>query len=297
MEASEGVCFASAPAAAQVAGAAAGGFAGGVVGSNGSLKQGVIGGLTGAAFYGVGTASPYSSSSVSSSVGNVVGHALVGCASSAAGGGKCGSGALSAGISDFAGNNMPDSFQNNLALGTTYNAVVGGTVSSLTGGKFATGAETAAFGYLFNALMHVNGLPIRQGSGALPYFDDSISDRVVGFFQSLLSQGVPIQMTDGFRTDDMQSGLTGNQYGGAAVGSSLHEAGYAFDVNWNALTTDQRNTVLQTAQQFGFQWGGPWKISDPVHFQINPFSSITARRAYIPTAQQQYRSLTNGGGQ
>jgi hypothetical protein len=30
--------------------------------------------------------------------------------------------------------------------------IAGGTTSALTGGKFATGAQTAAFGYLFNAL-------------------------------------------------------------------------------------------------------------------------------------------------
>jgi hypothetical protein len=32
--------------------------------------------------------------------------------------------------------------------------IAGGTTSAITGGKFATGAQTAAFGYLFNELMH-----------------------------------------------------------------------------------------------------------------------------------------------
>jgi hypothetical protein len=32
--------------------------------------------------------------------------------------------------------------------------IAGGTTSAITGGKFATGAQTAAFGYLFNCLNH-----------------------------------------------------------------------------------------------------------------------------------------------
>jgi len=34
--------------------------------------------------------------------------------------------------------------------------VVGGTVSVITGGKFANGAKTAAFQYLFNEVLHAN---------------------------------------------------------------------------------------------------------------------------------------------
>jgi len=81
---------------------------------------------------------------------------FVGCLSAAMSGGKCGSGAVSAGISDYASNNMPGFLtgSNNLALKTAYVSVIGGTTSVIAGGQFANGAETAAFGYLFNDLAH-----------------------------------------------------------------------------------------------------------------------------------------------
>ena len=41
-----------------------------------------------------------------------------------------------------------------MAMQTTYIAVVGGTTSVIGGRKFANGAETAAFGYLFNCVAH-----------------------------------------------------------------------------------------------------------------------------------------------
>ncbi|WP_315766701.1 MULTISPECIES: RHS repeat-associated core domain-containing protein [unclassified Bradyrhizobium] len=78
---------------------------------------------------------------------NVAGHALVGCASSAASGGDCKSGALSAGVSSAAG---PFINGKNYTQSLVSNAVVGGLASVAGGGKFGNGAVTAAFGYLFN---------------------------------------------------------------------------------------------------------------------------------------------------
>jgi hypothetical protein len=82
--------------------------------------------------------------------GNVAGHALVGCASHAASGGKCGPGALSAAVTAFAGpliNEQSFSIRS-LILNTT----IGGFAAIAGGGKFANGAVTSAFGYLFNQL-------------------------------------------------------------------------------------------------------------------------------------------------
>jgi hypothetical protein len=77
----------------------------------------------------------------------MAGHALVGCASAVASGGRCGPGALSAAAGSFAGPILRDlQFQHNLIA----HAVVGGLASVAAGGNFANGAVTAAFGYLFN---------------------------------------------------------------------------------------------------------------------------------------------------
>lgn len=77
----------------------------------------------------------------------VAGHAAVGCASTAAGGGSCASGALAAGFSGAAGPVFNDVDWRGATLAS---AAIGGTASVLGGGKFANGAETGAFGYLFN---------------------------------------------------------------------------------------------------------------------------------------------------
>ena len=92
---------------------------------------------------------------------NVAGHALVGCASSAASGGSCESGALSAGVSAAAGPfiNTPDR-----VASLVRNSIVGGLASVAGGGKFANGAVTGAFGYLFNSQW--------RSHTAVPFVDD-----------------------------------------------------------------------------------------------------------------------------
>jgi RHS repeat-associated protein len=80
---------------------------------------------------------------------NVAGHALVGCASSAASGGSCESGALSGGITAAAG---PLINGQRFGVALVENAVLGGAASVAGGGKFANGAITGAFGYMYNAM-------------------------------------------------------------------------------------------------------------------------------------------------
>jgi hypothetical protein len=94
-------------------------------------------------------------------VANMAGHALVGCASAVMGGGKCGPGALAGAAGSLAAPAIGRTFPNprtdasDLFGGTVASAVVGGIASTAGGGKFANGAATAAFGYLFNATNNV----------------------------------------------------------------------------------------------------------------------------------------------
>ena len=91
---------------------------------------------------------------------NVIGHAAVGCAITAAGGGSCRSGAMAAGFSSFAGPVLKDlNFEAKLVAKT----VIGGTASVLGGGKFENGAITAAFGYLYNEVNIYANDPLRNG--------------------------------------------------------------------------------------------------------------------------------------
>jgi hypothetical protein len=74
-------------------------------------------------------------------------------------------------------NNMSTRPSGRPIAGTLISAVIGGTASVLGGGKFANGAQTAAFGYLFNSLAHAwagteatyalgRSLNVRDGFGA-----------------------------------------------------------------------------------------------------------------------------------
>ncbi|MDR3564806.1 MAG: hypothetical protein P4N59_25705, partial [Negativicutes bacterium] len=91
------------------------------------------------------------------------GHALVGCGSSVASGGSCGSGALSGGVGAALSPITQSMFPNartdfgQRIGGTIIEATAGGLASVAGGGKFANGAVTGAFGYLFNATLHVGG--------------------------------------------------------------------------------------------------------------------------------------------
>lgn len=120
---------------------AVGGFAGGAVSSGGDLKAATRAALTGGAFGFVG------GQFASGTIENYAGHALVGCASAVMDGGKCGSGATGALWAKFATihtEGLPDVPRGIAA------AVAGGIGAEITGGSFKNGAQTAAYGYLFN---------------------------------------------------------------------------------------------------------------------------------------------------
>src|SRR5262245_13859075 len=127
-----------------------------------AFRAGITAIATAAAFDFVGTNFP------NGSLGNIAGHALVGCASAVLQRGKCGPGALSAGITAFAG---PMINGRDFSVGSLVaNAVVGGVASIAGGGSFANGAVTAAYGYLFNWIKHTDGTisvdPIDIGNDA-----------------------------------------------------------------------------------------------------------------------------------
>jgi len=127
-----------------------GGFVGGYL-QTGTLQGGMLGALSAGLFYGAGSINQGLNLSMG---GRVLTHAIAGCVSAEASGGKCGQGALSAGFAEAAGPFTQ-------GLGQTgdlvAHSVVGGTASVLGGGKFENGAMTGAYGYLFNECMHSSG--------------------------------------------------------------------------------------------------------------------------------------------
>ena len=131
---------------AEASGMLGGALAGGIM--TGTAQGALIGGLTGGAFGYAGDQWP-------TGFGNIVSHGVIGCASTSLSGGNCGSGALSGAFGSFATQNMPDGLQGNRVYEFAYVSAVGGTASVIGGGKFANGAETAAYGYLFNYYVHI----------------------------------------------------------------------------------------------------------------------------------------------
>ncbi len=129
------------------AASAAAGFAGGLV-STGTLKGALIGGVQGLAFAGVGHAKLFSSIRDVSGGGAVL-HGAVGGVSSRALGGSFKEGFLSAGITKFTNTNLFKNYKGMIA-NTVRSAVAGGLGAKLGGGKFANGAQTGAFSYMFN---------------------------------------------------------------------------------------------------------------------------------------------------
>jgi RHS repeat-associated protein len=91
-------------------------------------------------------------------IGHYAATAVAGCVTNVAGGGKCGQGAISA-IAGLAATQMIDSadYEQTDLNKTLHHAAVqiaGGLTLQAIGGSFANGAQTASYGYLYNAQKH-----------------------------------------------------------------------------------------------------------------------------------------------
>lgn len=126
-------------------GAITGFISGGV--ATGSLRGALVGAFTGGMFGKL--------HSMAGGFGKVVAHGTVGGLGSVLNGGKFGHGFLSAGFTQAAGNVKGMFVEGARTLGDRLSnaikaAVIGGTASAITGGKFASGAITGAFSRLLN---------------------------------------------------------------------------------------------------------------------------------------------------
>ena len=119
------------------------------------IKAAAIAAATAGAFEGIGDLASGTNPAIGFET-KVLLHAAVGCASSTAGGGKCASGAASAGFSAAAGSIIPKQWKFNEKLAAS--SIVGGVAAEFGGGKFANGAVTGAFGYIYNAAKHTTKL-------------------------------------------------------------------------------------------------------------------------------------------
>lgn len=271
----------------------AGGFAAGGI-SGGNLNSALQGAFFAAAFFQVGELTGAHSGVAMSGAqraGQVAGHALIGCAQGAAAGGSCRAGAMSAGFAAAAGPSLPGA---DISVERFLSRIVVGAIGSkLGGGGYENGAMTAAFGYLFNELGRVN----LRGLGST-FLDDTFSPRVDSWAAAASTRGVELNFNSAFRSTEAQAGLATdpNAVTPAPAGGSLHEAGFAVDVNYTSLRDipgglsgdQQRNIIRETATQAGISWGGAFRTPDPPHFFVEPSGD---RGALIRAAQQRYTQL------
>ena len=122
--------------------------------ATGSLRGALFGGISAAAFIGIG--SQFSADAgflQSGGVGHILTHGVAGGILAELQGGQFGHGFLAAGLSKAVmGRFKYDDLSAPAVMGrTAIAATVGGTISRITGGKFANGAVTAAMAQLFNA--------------------------------------------------------------------------------------------------------------------------------------------------
>ena len=150
--------LAAASTFASIVGGVVAGFTAGVFGAvmsgaspGDALEAGAWGALAGGIFGGIGAASASYGWTSGASVGA---HGMAGGILNVLQGGKFGHGFISSGFTKFSSLKWISQVQgknlDGILTRTTMAATVGGTVSKLTGGKFANGARTSAFGYLFN---------------------------------------------------------------------------------------------------------------------------------------------------
>ena len=142
-------------AAKAIATVSAGGFVSGGV-SSGNLRGAVSGGIT--AYLTFGVAHGFNGAGAENGLGVIhnqhlkgLAHAGISGASAVANGGKFGHGFISAGLTELAYLEGGGVFNSgNAVQDVITNAILQGTISELTGGKFTNGAMSAAFRVAFN---------------------------------------------------------------------------------------------------------------------------------------------------
>ena len=150
-----------------IIGGAIGGFVGGLVATGGSLKGALFGALSGAIAGAIGNHFGPLSPSVRRELQRAMAHGISGGMLASAQGGKFGAGFLANAFASGSGSFTPGWGRFEIVKA----ALVGGTGSSLGGGKFENGAVSGAFTYIFNQALHSEGQkgdsPDRRGFASI----------------------------------------------------------------------------------------------------------------------------------
>ena len=129
----------------------------------------------------------------------------------------------------------------------------------------------------------------------MTYLDQRFFPRVTRFIAEASSRGVMLHFNEAFRPPGAQAAMRANPRAitPATAGSSLHEAGFAVDVNYSSLRNvpggmtgdQQRQAIREAARAAGLHWGGGFSHTDPPHFYYDPGGN---RRQLVLNAQAEY---------
>ena len=115
-------------------------------------------------------------------------------------------------------------------------------------------------------------LQVSYGQNARPYFAPDFARAFSAAVRELNIAGIRPRINSAFRTiADQQRMRAGGAGRNPAASLSLHQAGYAVDINGTA--TQEFQTIRQVMESHGFTWGGRFRHRDPPHFEINPFGT------------------------
>jgi RHS repeat-associated protein len=142
-------------------------------------------------------------------------------------------------------------------------------------------------------------LPLAKGvtlNNYSPYLDDTISPLVQKFIDSAKKAGVEITFSNAFRPEGVQEKLQDDDLAvtPAAAGTSLHEAGFAFDINWGKIPEDKKSEIVKLAKEQGFSWGGDFNKKDNPHFYKEVPDGTSKRSGNIQSARDEYKKLISG---
>ena len=198
----------------------AAGFAGAMVTSGGDLRAGLIGAATAMAFYGIGTTKVAANATwgrPETLILKALAHGLAGGASSYMQGGNFARGFLSTGAAAYFAPGI-EKLNGSIGMEVAVSALIGGTFSTIGGGKFSNGAVSSAFSYALNQLQQKAKMTT-SGEGI-----EFIKD-----FEKF--ESMP------YRGQDSQNLTIG--YGHVIVGDEL-------DIYKDGITLDQAEQMLKT---------------------------------------------------
>lgn len=278
--------------------------------ATGDLKGAMFGMVAGTVAYGIGSgfeslaASQGGSLTTSQFIGKAFAHGIS-HALSTAGGGRFGDGFLGGFSSSLLGPTLKSAGP---VGGTVIAAVVGGTLSKIGGGKFASGALSGAFVHAFNELMH--GMQTSEsgehahknpeydkqkqlaadqareeaarrqrafeenvgGKDKLEGLDPAFRKRAERVLTDLAAEGRKLRIVWGRRTPEQNQALVDR---GMASPTSKHLSGEALDIVDRSIGYDNANypeynaAVQQAAASAGLTWGGNFTNRwDPNHIEM-----------------------------